>query len=645
MITINNITKEFGGTPLFSGVTFNINPRDRIGLAGANGAGKTTLLKIMNGLLAPDMGSVDVPNDNTTGYLPQEKKINSGLNIVDEAMLAFEFLHEMEQEAHHIQEELTTTEYDEKHYTKKIARLEEVTAALQLYTPERIRGEAERFLTGLGFSQSDLTRTMNTFSQGWQMRVELAKLLLIKPSLLLLDEPTNHLDIESIQWLEDYLLSYSGAVVVVSHDRTLLDHVTNRTLELNNGKIYDYKVSYSQYIQLRNEREEQTQATYDNQQRQIKEIERFVERFRYKASKAKQVQSRVKMLEKMETVELDARDKSSIYFKFPPPPHSGKITVEGARVKKNYDTKKVLTGIDFQILRGEKVAFVGRNGEGKSTLAKIIAENLSHEGDIKLGHQVSIGYFAQDQNERMDMELTVFETIDQVAVGEVRSRIRDLLGSFLFRGDDLDKKVKVLSGGEKSRLSLVRLLLSASNFLLLDEPTNHLDIQSKEVLKMALLEFEGTVVIVSHDRDFLQGLTSRLYEFKGGGIREHLGDINTYLEKRKIESLTTLEYKDKQQDNSQKQQSENKLKWEQKKEQEKELRKLEKEIKQVEADIQQTENKLAEINEKLAQPMLHPEQIQSGELFKAHDTLENKLSTQMQMWEALQEKLEQMRSE
>ncbi len=639
MITINNITKEFGGTPLFSGVTFNVNPRDRIGLAGANGAGKTTLFKIMNGLIPCDAGSVDFPKNDSAGYLPQEKEITSVLNIVDETMLAFEFLQLLENEVHDIQETLTSSTYDEEEYGKKIERLEEITTTLKMYTPERIRGEAERFLSGLGFSPEDFTRTMNTFSQGWQMRVELAKLLLIKPSLLLLDEPTNHLDIESIQWLEDYLLTYSGAVVVVSHDRKLLDHVTNRTLELNKGKIYDYKVPYSQYIQLRNEREEQTQATFDNQQRQIKEIERFVERFRYKSSKAKQVQSRVKMLEKMDVVELDGRDKKSIYFKFPPPPHSGKITVEGEKVVKSYGSKKVLTGIDFQILRGEKVAFVGRNGEGKSTLAKIMAENLDHDGIIKMGHQVIVGYFAQDQNERMDKELTVFETIDQVAVGDIRTRIKDLLGSFLFRGDDLDKKVKVLSGGEKSRLSMVRLLLSPSNFLLLDEPTNHLDIQSKEVLKMALLEFEGTVVIVSHDRDFLQGLTSRLYEFKGGAIKEHLGDITTYLEKRKMEHLTHLEYKDKQQSNADKQQSESKLKWEKKKEQDREIRKLEKEIKGVEDAIQKAEIQLNEINEKLAQPLLYPDQIQSGELFKSHDAIESKISSQMELWEELQEKL------
>ncbi|MDP2722066.1 MAG: ABC-F family ATP-binding cassette domain-containing protein [Bacteroidales bacterium] len=644
MITINNVTKEFGGTPIFTGVTFHINPRDRIGLAGMNGAGKTTLLKILNGLIQPDNGSVAVPPDHSAGYLPQEKKIFSQLNIVDETMLAVNFIAALETESEKIQLELGAPDYNEKIYTRKLSRLEEINAILKYYTPERIRGDAERYLTGLGFAHSEFTRPMMSFSQGWQMRVELAKLLLLQPSLLLLDEPTNHLDIESIQWLEDFLINYTGAVVVVSHDRTLLDHVTNRTIEINNGKAFDYAVSYSKYIELRNEREEQTQATYDNQQKQIKEIERFVERFRYKASKAKQVQSRVKLLQKMDTVELENLDKSSIYFKFPPPPHSGKITVEGSKLTKKYGDKVVLNSIDFQILRGEKVAFVGRNGEGKSTLAKMIADNLQHEGTLKHGHQVKVGYFAQDQNDRMDQELTVFDTIDQVAVGDIRPRIRDILGSFLFRGDDLDKKVKVLSGGEKSRLSLVRLLLSPSNFLLLDEPTNHLDIQSKEILKAAIMEFTGTVVIVSHDRDFLQGLTSRLYEFKNGKIKEHLGDISTYLEKRKIEGLTSLEYRDPSITVEPKAPTENKIKRELKKEQDKELRKIEKEIKLVEDSIHQKEKELELVNQRLSQPTLYPLEIQSGELFKKHDQLDNELFSLMEKWEILQTNFENAKS-
>ncbi|OFY49174.1 MAG: hypothetical protein A2W85_17155 [Bacteroidetes bacterium GWF2_41_31] len=644
MITINNVTKEFGGTPIFTGVTFHINPRDRIGLAGMNGAGKTTLLKILNGLIQPDNGSVAVPPDHSAGYLPQEKKIFSQLNIVDETMLAVNFIAELEAESETIQLELGAPDYNEKIYTRKLSRLEEINAILQYYTPERIRGDAERYLTGLGFAHSEFTRPMMSFSQGWQMRVELAKLLLLQPSLLLLDEPTNHLDIESIQWLEDFLINYTGAVVVVSHDRTLLDHVTNRTIEINNGKVFDYAVSYSKYIELRNEREEQTQATYDNQQKQIKEIERFVERFRYKASKAKQVQSRVKLLQKMDTVELENLDKSSIYFKFPPPQHSGKITVEGSELTKKYGDHVVLDRINFQILRGEKVAFVGRNGEGKSTLAKMIADNLQYEGTLKQGHQVKVGYFAQDQNERMNQELTVFDTIDQVAVGDIRPRIRDILGSFLFRGDDLDKKVKVLSGGEKSRLSLVRLLLSPNNFLLLDEPTNHLDIQSKEILKAAIMEFTGTVVIVSHDRDFLQGLTSRLYEFKNGKIKEHLGDISTYLEKRKIEGLTSLEYRDPSATAVPKVQTENKIKRELKKGQDKELRKLEKEIKSVEDSIHQKEKELLQVNEMLSSPTLYPQEIQSGELFKKHDRLENEIASLMELWEKLQNSLEEMKN-
>ena len=643
MISVSNIKKEFGGSALFEGVSFNINPKDRIGLAGVNGAGKSTLLKIMAGELEADMGKVIIPTDVSTGYLPQEKIISSKLSIFEETMLALSFIDSYKSEIDNIHMALEKADnLNGKEYTKLIERLSFLDATLSIYSPEQLKGNAERYLMGLGFKRDELFRPMVEFSQGWQMRVEIAKLLLLKPALLLLDEPTNHLDIESIQWVEDFLLSYPGAVIVVSHDRTLLDNITNRTIEISNGSMYDYKASYSEYIKQREERELHLQATYNNQQKEIDEVQRFIERFRYKASKAKQVQSRVKHLERMDKIELDNIDKSAIHFLFPPAPHSGKVTIDGKVVSKQYGDNVILNNIDFEIIKGEKVAFVGRNGEGKSTLAKIIANKIQHSGNLKLGYQVATGYFAQDQADMLDPDLTVFETIDNVAVGDIRKRINSILGAFLFQGEDVNKKVKVLSGGEKSRLSLALLLLQPSNLLLLDEPTNHLDLRSKDILKNALLRYDGTLVVVSHDRDFLHGLTDRIYEFKNREIKEFRGDIEEFIASRKIGSLSDLELKSKTINKSKNDSADKKADWLNKKELEKKVRKLKSKIGKIENQIADTELKLNQINDKLSTPHDYEQEIKSGELYKQHDSATDELDKLFSLWETKQQELEKL---
>jgi ATP-binding cassette, subfamily F, member 3 len=643
MISVSNIKKEFSGLPLFQEVSFNINPKDRIGLAGVNGAGKSTLLKIIAGELEADLGRIVFPSDVNIGYLPQEKIISSDLTILSEAMQVFNFLNDYRNEIDSIHKKLENhTNLTEAKYSDLIERLEFLDARLSFYSPDQLSGNAEKYLKGLGFKREDLFRPMIEFSMGWQMRVEIAKLLLLKPSLLLLDEPTNHLDIESIQWVEEFLQSYPGSVLVVSHDRSLLDNITNRTIEISNGKAYDYKAAYSEYISLREERELHLKATFNNQQREINDVERFIERFRYKASKAKQVQSRVKKLERMDVIELDNIDNSAIHFLFPPAPHSGKVTIEGKSISKRYDDNLVLNEIDFEILKGEKIAFVGRNGEGKSTLAKIIAGTIDYTGDLKLGHQVITGYFAQDQGDMLDTELTVFESADNVAIGDVRKRINSLLGAFLFQGDDINKKVKVLSGGEKSRLSLALLLLNPSNFLLMDEPTNHLDLRSKDILKNALLQYDGTLVIVSHDRDFLQGLTDRLYEFKDSGIKEYRGDIEQYLGKRKIETLADLEVANNNTNKIKSNTSDKKAKWENKKEFDKKVRKLKNNITRIESQIGEFESQLASINDKLSKPVEFEDEIKSGNLYKQHDELSVSISEAYDSWDNKQEELEKL---
>lgn len=646
MISLNNISKEFTAETLFQGVSFTINAKDRIGLAGRNGSGKTTLIKIICKEIEPGSGEVIVPDDATIGYLPQEKIITTQLNVVDEALQVFSDWQRQKNRLEKITTEIQNrTDYESKSYHLLIEELELLNHRILLFEPEKMRGQAEKVLAGLGFRQEDFKRKVTEFSQGWRMRVELAKLLLIKPSLLLLDEPTNHLDIESIQWLEEFLKNYNGAVMMVSHDRAMLDNITKRTIELNNGKAYDYKTPYSEYLQLRDERLQIQQSTFNNQQKQIQEIEQFIERFRYKASKSKQVQSRVKMLDKMDIVEVDSLDNSSIHFSFPVAQQSGKVVVEGKSISKNYGKKDVLKNIDFQILRGEKLAFIGRNGEGKTTLARIISQQLDYTGDLKLGHNVVFGYFAQDQGEALDGEKTVFETVDEVAVGDIRTRLKAILGAFLFQGDDVDKKVKVLSGGEKSRLALAQLLLKPTNLLILDEPTNHLDILSKDILKNALLQYSGTIILVSHDRDFLQGLTNRLFEFSNLKIKEHLGGIEEYLEKHRITDFVELERKNVEDSDREEKVNENKLKWEQKKELDKQVRKLRNSIETLEKDIHQLELELEAVNEKLSNPGLYQEEIKSGALYRNHDTLNKKILDSYQLWESQHTRLEKMEKE
>ncbi len=646
MISVNNITKEFNGEALFTNVSFNINNKDCIGLAGKNGAGKTTLLRIIAGELTSEHGQVIQPGDLEIGYLPQEKIIDSTLSILEEVLLVVQYIEGLRQRNKEIGEIIQQqTDFQSKEFKKLLEEQLKNEEQIRLAEPEKMLGKAERILIGLGFKRSEFDKPLGVFSFGWQMRVEIAKLLLSNPFLLLLDEPTNHLDIESIQWIEEYLSGYQGSVLIVSHDRTFLDKLTNRTIEINNGNIYDYKVSYSRFIQLREERMQHQKAAFDNQQREIREVERFVERFRYKASKARQVQSRVKHLEKMDKVEIDDLNKSAIQFSFPPAPHSGKITVSGKSVSKSYGNKLVLDQVDFQILKGEKIAFVGRNGEGKSTLAKIIAKSLAYEGEVALGHQVETAYYSQDQWDMLNPELTVFETLDEIAVGDIRKRLKAILGAFLFRGDDVDKKVKVLSGGEKTRLALAKLLLVPSNLLVLDEPTNHLDILSKDILKNALLRYDGSLIIVSHDRDFLQGLTNRLYEFKDRKIKEYIGDIFEYLEKRQITQLKELERKDELATEKSEPVSDNKLKWEKKKELDKQLRKLNTIIQKIEQSIESKEIDIEEINAKLAEPDKYEAEIKSGELYKTHDQVSSDIAEAYKEWETKQKELELIEKE
>lgn len=608
MISIQNLSIYFTGQDLFSDINFMIREKDRIGLVGKNGAGKTTLIRIIAGIEQPSHGSVVMSDDITIGYLPQEKNIHSTKTVLEETMTAFEEFHQIERKLSQLQDELSQrADYESDSYQKLCEKMSALNERLSLLGGHSAEGEAERILVGLGFDHEDMTRAMNEFSNGWQMRVELAKILLRKPRLLLLDEPTNHLDIESIQWLESYLKSYYGAIFMVSHDRAFLDHITIRTIEISGGKIYDYKCAYSEFVERREERIDMQKAAYDNQQREIKEIEAFIERFRYKATKAKQVQSRVKQLEKMDVVEIDDRDKSVMHFKFPPAPHSGKVTIELNHVSKSYGEKNILNNINLLIPRGEKIAFVGRNGEGKSTLAKIISGVLDYTGEVKLGHEVKIGYYAQNQQDMLDAEKTVFETLDDVATGEMRVKVKSLLGAFLFSGETIDKKVKVLSGGEKARLSLAKMLLFPTNLLVLDEPTNHLDMLSKDILKSALIQFDGTLIVVSHDRDFLQGLTTKVYEFKKPHIKEYIGDIYDFLEEKRLKELDDLNSQRKSQQQQAPAASQNKIDYEAKKIEEREKRRVEKEIKKLEEQINAIEKELAMLDRIMADPSSHPE--------------------------------------
>lgn len=632
MISIQNLSIHFTGQDLFTDINFMIREKDRIGLVGKNGAGKTTLIKIIAGLEQPSHGNVVMSDDVTVGYLPQEKNIHSTKTVLDETMTAFDEYHQIEKKLAQLQEELSErTDYESVGYQKLCEKMSALNERLTLIGGHSIEGEAERILVGLGFDHDDMYRAMNEFSNGWQMRVELAKILLRKPNLLLLDEPTNHLDIESIQWLEGYLKSYYGSIFMVSHDRAFLDHITIRTIEISGGKIYDYKCAYTEFVERREERIDLQKAAYDNQQREIKDIEAFIERFRYKATKAKQVQSRVKQLERMDIVEIDDRDKSVMHFKFPPAPHSGKVTLELNHVGKCYDEKCILNDINLLIPRGEKIAFVGRNGEGKSTLSKIIAGVLDYTGEVKLGHEVKIGYYAQNQQDMLDPEKTVFETLDDVATGDMRVKVKSLLGAFLFSGDTIDKKVKVLSGGEKARLSLAKMLLFPTNLLILDEPTNHLDMLSKDILKSALIQFDGTLIVVSHDRDFLQGLTNKVYEFKKPHIKEYIGDIYDFLEEKRIKELDDLNRRQKSQQ-QEVQVSQSKVDYEAKKKDDREKKRIEKEIKRLEEEIEKREQELATLDEIMAAPTSHPEVKIDDDFYWSYGKKKEELQNLMDKW-------------
>ena len=544
MISVDGVTMEFSGSTLFQDLSFVINPKDRIALMGKNGAGKSTLLKIIAGAQKATRGRISAPDDAIIAYLPQHLITEDNRTVFDEASLAFSHLLEMEKEIEAINQQLVErTDYESQEYLNLIDRVSVLSEKFYSIEDTNFAADVEKILIGLGFTRNDLTRPTSEFSGGWRMRIELAKILLKKPDLILLDEPTNHLDIESVQWLEDFLISSSSAVIIISHDRAFVDNITTRTIEVTMGRIYDYKVNYSQYQILRFERREQQQKAFNEQQKMIAENQAFIERFKGTYSKTLQVQSRVKMLEKLEIVEVDEVDTSALKLKFPPSPRSGNYPIIADSVEKSYGAHTVFSGVNFTLERGEKVAFVGRNGEGKSTLVKAIMKEIDHSGNIQLGHNVLIGYFAQNQASLLDEELSVFQTIDDVAEGDIRTKIKDILGAFMFSGDDISRKVKVLSGGERTRLAMVKLLLEPVNLLMLDEPTNHLDMRTKDILKSALKDFDGTLIVVSHDRDFLDGLVEKVYEFGNKKVKEHLGDIQSFLEKRKMENLREIERK------------------------------------------------------------------------------------------------------
>ncbi|MBI5218046.1 MAG: ABC-F family ATP-binding cassette domain-containing protein [Bacteroidia bacterium] len=644
MISLNNVSLSFGSFTLFKDISFLINGNDKIGLVGKNGAGKSTLLKIILGELSPGDGLVNKPSEINFGYLPQHLIYTDNRTVIEEAMTAFSEIIGLQKKITNINESLAArTDYDSIEYRSLIASLAEATDHFHLMGGQNIQAEAEQTLSGLGFLHSDFPRHTSEFSGGWRMRIELAKILLRKPDVFLLDEPTNHLDIESIQWFEDFLKNYNGAVVLISHDRAFLDNVTKRTLEISLGKIYDYKVPYSKYVILRKEQREQQLAAYLNQKKKIGDTERFIERFRYKATKAVQVQSRIKQLGKIERIEVDEEDKSAIHFRFPPAPRSGTIVVETEYLTKKYGDHTVLDKIDLVIERGEKVAFVGRNGEGKTTLSRIIVGDLDYEGTLTLGHNVKVGYYAQNQPDILDENKTVFQTIDDIAVGDIRTKLRDILGSFLFSGDDIDKKVNVLSGGERSRLSLAKLLLEPVNLLALDEPTNHLDMRSKDILKQALLKYDGTLIIVSHDRDFLNGLVTKIYEFKHKKIRQHIGGIYDFLQKKKITTLRELEIKEKTNKEKAKETvSANKIQYEEKKEHEREIRKVNTQIRNTEKLIGKLEDELKQIDELLANPENIDKEQEYNVLYQQHEKIKREIAAGLQKWEYLHKEFEEL---
>ncbi len=637
MVSLNNITVSFGGFDLFRDISFLISPRERIGLVGKNGAGKTTIFKLIVGEMQPSNGDISIPRDVTIGYLPQQMDVTNTRTVMQETMLAFSETLALAKEIEKTTKQLEQrTDYESDSYANLINELTEKSERFGLMGGDTLEATAEVTLQGLGFKRSDFTRPTSEFSGGWRMRIELAKILLRQPNILLLDEPTNHLDIESIQWLEEYLKNFPGAVMLISHDRAFLDNITERTIELSMGKAHDYKVPYSKYVELRKERREQMLATYKNQQKQIDETKDFIERFRYKATKANQVQSRIKQLEKMDVVEIDDEDTTKINIRFPDAPRSGDLVIKVDGVEKSFGDHQVFSDATFDIMRGEKVAFVGRNGEGKTTLSRIIVGELEYEGNLKIGHNVSIGYFAQNQDELMNPNLTVLDTIDRVAVGDIRTKIRDILGSFLFRGEDVDKKVSVLSGGERNRLAMVKLMLQPYNLLVLDEPTNHLDMRSKDILKIALKNFKGTVIVVSHDREFLNDLITKTYEFRDGQVKEHLGGIYEFLNKRKLENLKELEIKkaELKEEKNNNGDSKQKKQWLDRKEQEKVLRKVSSKIDKVENEITNLELQIEEMDTILSNPQENKEKI-NDDFFSQYQQRKDRLKKAMHKWEQL----------
>ena len=647
MISIRNLSVEFSAKSLCDNVNYVINRRDRIALVGKNGAGKSTMLKIIAGLQRPTSGGVDVASDVTIGYLPQHMTTEDTCSVIDEARKAFSHLKQMQQRLDALNAELAErTDYESEAYAELIDRVTTLTERLAMEDGSGGEAEIEKTLTGLGFARADFDRPTREFSGGWRMRIELAKILLQRPDVLLLDEPTNHLDIESIQWLENFLIQKAGAVVLVSHDRAFIDNVTNRTIEISLGKIYDYAVNYSKYVILHRERIEQQMRAYQNQQKQIADTEEFIERFRYKATKAVQVQSRMKQLAKIERIEVDEVDTSHLNLRFPPAPRSGDYPVIADALGKRYGDHQVFADASFTIKRGEKVAFVGKNGEGKSTLVKCIMGEIPFDGSLRIGHNVKIGYFAQNQAQLLDEDITVFDTIDRVAVGDIRTKIRDILGAFMFGGEASDKKVKVLSGGEKTRLAMIRLLLEPVNLLILDEPTNHLDMATKDILKQAIKDFDGTVIVVSHDREFLDGLVEKVYEFGGGRVRECLGGIYEFLEKKKLDSLRELErsrtaaapkVEKPAADPAPEPGRPRKLSYEEKKERDRAVNRAKRRVADAEADIASIEAEIAALEQALSSGL-----PQAPDVYEQHAALGKKLDNAMSVWELAQAELDEL---